>query len=324
MEKQKNESAYRKFELEVGTAQKIFDKSDLGPVLEIKRFEQGMINDVFSVNGRYVLKVNTAHPDLSKLEKESSIYEALPAYNIPTPAVVTLDETKEIVGYPFLLMRQIPGQSLESTWGNLSLETQDTLLREMGDLLGKIHNLKPQNVGWRNQEEYLGLKKETTKRITKISDELLASKVLDTETVSKIKDFYLESPLFTKDIEPSLLHGNFGFGNIIVEDNKIKGIIDWEWASFGHNEEELAVLLYRVYKTDLQKEAFMDGYRKSHTISTDFDKRLLAYALLYYLKVLPSVPAWTHRPDKQKEYVGETKSLIKQIGIQQKQRFPLE
>ncbi len=306
---------YRKFQLEEVVAQKVFEKFKLGSVENIKRFEQGMVNDVFSLNDEYVFKINTAHPDLPKLEKEFAVYEALAESNIPVPSAIALDDSREIINYPYLIYKQIHGESLDTLWENLDQKTQDELLEQMGGVLDKIHHLRPKDVILPGEERYPGLKNDISNRINKVSDELLESKVLDAEVIPRIKDFYLNNSLFDGDVNPSLLHGNYGFGNIIVENNRINGIIDWEWASFGHSEEELAVLLYRVYKTDSQRKVFKEGYSKNQIISETFDKRYLPYVLLYYLKVLPEVPKWTHKPDKQKEYLGETKSLIKQIGL---------
>ncbi|MEK7452770.1 MAG: hypothetical protein AAB614_00895 [Patescibacteria group bacterium] len=90
-------------------------------------------------------------------------------------------------------------------------------------------------------------------------------------------------------------------------------------AKFGHSEEELANVLYRgpgptstmgaMSKYLIEK--FSEGYLSIHPLSAELQKRYLPYALLYFLMILPSVPQWTHKPDKQKEYIDETNSLIK-------------
>ena len=314
-QEEKVEGVYRKFQLEPSVAQAISSNYNLGHIESIKRFEEGMINDVFSLDDKYVLKINTAQPDIPKLKKEFSVYQALPQFNVPTPLVVGFDESLKTIKFPYLVYKQIDGQTLSVQWGILEQEAQDSYMEQLGALLGKIHNLKPSNLDLPGQGEYLGLKKDIIIRINKIAGELATSKVLDEEVILRIKNFYLNSSLFDEEAPPSLLHGNYGLGNIITNNGVINGVIDWEWVSFGHNEEELAVLLYRVYKTESQREHFKEGYLKNHTISPDFEKRYFAYALLYYLKVLPSVPGWGHRPDKQKEYLDETATLIKQVGL---------
>ena len=141
--------------------------------------------------------------------------------------------------------------------------------------------------------------------------------------VKRIENYYQTSEVFSGVAAPSLLHGNYVFGNIIVSEGHINGVIDWEWVKFGHSEEELANVLYRgpgpasamgVLNEGLLLK-FKEGYSSQRPISEEFDKRYLPYALLYFLKVLPDVPKWTHKPEKQKEYLDEVESLIRQVGI---------
>jgi aminoglycoside phosphotransferase (APT) family kinase protein len=324
MKKEKMDTEYRKFSLEKAAAQKVFDKFSLGAVESISRFEQGMINDVYSINGQYVLKVNFAHPELPKLTREAAIYTALPQYGIPVPKLYAHEESKDLLGYPYILMGQLPGGPIKETWRSLDEEQKAKTIFELGRLLGSIHNIRPDQVSLDEQDFSGNLREDINSRIAKIGEELRSSKVLDEQTISRIENYYQESGIFNNnEVAASLLHGNYVFGNIITSDQHVQGIIDWEWAKFGHDEEELANVLYRgpgpssvmgSMSKDLL-ENFKKGYVSVHPLSTEFEERYLPYALLYFLKVLPSVPQWTHRPDKQKEYMDETNSLIKQIGI---------
>lgn len=324
MKKEKMETEYRKFQLEKATAQKVFDKFELGAVESISRFEQGMINDVYSINGKYVLKVNSVHPELPKLARETAVYTALPKYDIPVPKLYAHEESKNLLGYPYILMGQLPGEPMKEVWGSLDAEQKVKTISELGRLLGSIHNLGPDQVSLDEQDFSGNLREDINFRIAKIGEELRSSNVLDEQMISRIENYYRGSSAFnSNEVTPSLLHGNYVFGNIITSDNRVQGLIDWEWAKFGHAEEELANVLYRgpgptsaigAISEDLL-ENFKKGYLSVHPLATEFEERYFPYALLYFLKVLPSTPQWTHRPDKQKEYMDETNSLIKQIGI---------
>lgn len=325
MKKVEQESRYQKFQLERAEMQKIATRLGLGPVSKISRFELGMINDVFAIDDNFVLKVNSADPTLPKLSKEAAIYKALPEHNIPAPKVYEVQEQPGLRGYPYLLMERCKGNSLRETWSKLDVAQQKDLLQRLGQLLGAVHNLRQDQVsiGGEVATERFLMKENIKTRIAKIAAELRASEVLDEEMIAKIEDFYVNNPAFDIEITPSLLHGNFVFGNVMVSEDRIEGIIDWEWASFGHSEEELANVLYRGpgpsslmgEMSEELTEAFKKGYANSHPLDADFHKRYLAYALLYFLKVLPSVPKWTHKPEKQKEYIDAVQVLLKQVGI---------
>ncbi|HEC93853.1 MAG TPA: hypothetical protein ENI56_00565 [Candidatus Kaiserbacteria bacterium] len=316
---EKTETAYQKYNLEKESAQKVFDRFDLGAIEKISQFEQGMINDVYSINGKYVLKINSAHPNLPKLSNEAAVYEALADSSVPVPKLYGYDENRKLLGYPYILMEQIQGETLKEIWRNLNDEQRMISALETGKILGTIHNSKPEQVRIASADFEPNLKSSIHSRIGEIGTMLRSSNVLDEHVIKKIETYFQESSCFDVEIQPSLLHGNYVFANIIAEGGTIRGIIDWEWVSFGHDEEELAVTLYRgptgiVGGMDEKLLAsFKDGYLSAHQISDTFNERYLSYALLYFLKILPNTPAWTHRPDKQKEYIDATNNLINQI-----------
>ena len=309
-----NKEVYRTFDLTPDIAQKIFKKYNLGQVSFVKRFEQGMINDVFSVDGKYVLKINSAHADLPKLANEYVIYESLPKYDIPGPKAFVLDESRDVIPYPFIIMEELPGKTLGTLWGTLSMEQKNDYIDKLGELLGKIHNLdsnkiklaEGQNVSFR-----VGFENRINDIVTKLHE----SKVFSEEKILKIKDFYLNNPLFQGNIQLSLIHSNYNFANILVDAGVIQGVIDWEWARFGHSEDELAVFLYRVLTDESQKKLFKNAYSRSRSISPEFKERYVPYVLLYYLGIMHDVHRWTHRPDKQKEYTESTELLMSKLDI---------
>ena len=111
-----------------------------------------------------------------------------------------------------------------------------------------------------------------------------------------------------------MLHGNFNYDNLLIDNELIKGIVDWEWAKSMHNEEEVGIFIYRVLKENEELvNVFRKGYEKILKLDKGFNIRYKAYNLLYYLRVLPDVPKWTHRPDKQKEYYEEVENLFNQV-----------
>lgn len=330
MENKLIKKEFQKFNLEQTQAQKIFDKFGLGIVETISRFAGGMVNDVYSINDQYVLKINSTQFDMPKMLKEAVIYQTLSKYNIPVPKFYGHEEKNEILEYPYILMSQLPGLSLKEIWKDLNDSQKEKLMFESGHLLASIHNISPDQLSLNEittmEEKFTGhIGKDINSRITKIAKELRIKKVIDEQLINRIENHYLNNPIFDDITQTTLLHGNYVFGNIIISENNIQGVIDWEWAKFGNSEEELANIFYRgpgpasavgAISSDLL-EKFKHGYLSGRHLasSENFEKRYLSYALLYFLKILPSVPDWTHKPEKQKEYFDEVNSLIKQIGI---------
>lgn len=307
----------RKFDLSLKDARKICEKYRLDPPSKVNRLEKGMVNDVFSLDKKYVIKIKTGNPEIPRFRKEKEIYDLLRKNNLPVPKIYAYDNSKNIIPYTFILMDRIYGENLGDLWKGLSDSDKDNMLVNLGKLLAQIHSVRfsqfgeeyanRQFIGPRSYKEYFG------SYLDEIVEKLRKSGVLSEKKITKLANFY-HSPLFDLKIPASLTHGNFIYDNIIVEDEKINAIVDWEWARATHNEDELATVLYRVLKMDKNAiQQFRSGYESVIKLDDGFETRLYAYVLLYYLKVLPYVPEWKHRPDKQKEYYKEIEKLIKKV-----------
>ena len=307
----------RTFNLTVEDAAKICNKYGFSKPKTVIRLEQGMINDVFSIDGKYVIKINTGHPEIPKLKKEKEIYELLLG-KVPVPKVFGYDSSKEVLPYDYIIMQHVAGSSLGSIFKDLSKEEKKEWLVSLGSLLASIHSnhfhhfgeefSKNNFVGEDNYVNFLA------KYVHSICEKIGNSNELTNQEIDKIQSFFLNSPLFKINPPASLLHGNFIPDNIIAVNGAIAAVVDWEWCRAGHNEEEIATFLYRNLKLDKEDViSFRNGYEAILPLSKEFEERLYAYNLLYYLRVLPEVKKWSHRPDKQQEYRDETKQLITRV-----------
>ena len=306
----------KKFELNLEQASAICKKHGLDNPKSISRFSKGMINDVFSIDNKYVIKINTGSPEIKRFHKEYGLYRILADKKIPVPEVYAYDDTNDIIGYDYILMEYISGTTLSDIWNTLGEEEKNSMLIKLGKLLGSIHNIEFNNfgdefldghfLGINNYQEYFN------KNVKKILGLVKDGKTLSIEKIENIRE-YFNNKLFDIEVNGSLLHFNFNYDNIIVNKGKIKAVIDWEWSKSGHSEEELGIVIYRIIKNEAEKNEFLKGYRQSRNIDNDFGKRMYAYCLLYYLKVLPSVKLWNHKPEKQKEYYEETDKLFRRV-----------
>jgi len=304
----------RTFNLDLETARKICKKFSLSKPKKVKKLKEGMINDVFSIDKKYVIKINTGHPEIPKLEREKEIYN-LVNDKVPTPEIYGFDSSKEILSYSYILMEYIKGSSLGSN-AEFFKKREKKWLPELGKILALIHSFKFDHF-WEDSpresvKENLRFKNYFKKNINLICEKLKESREVDDNELLKIKKYYFSNSLFSISPKASLIHGNFIPSNVIVEGENIKAVVDWEWAKSGHHEEEVATFLYRNLKLDEELvKLFREGYEEIIPLPSEFEQRLYAYNLLYYLSVLPEVPKWTHRPDKQEEYREEVKKLLK-------------
>lgn len=307
-----------KFHLDLPTAAKICKKFNLDKPFEVNRFEKGMVNDVFVVDKKYVIKVKTGQTRIPRFQKESAVYGLLTEHHISSLKVFGYDGTKKLIPYSYFIMEYVPGKSLGDEWNKLKLNKKKAMLEKIGNLMAKIHSICFNEFGdrfegnsFRGESAY---NKYLHENVNAIAQKLRDSGALSNVKINKMERFFKSSKLFNVKVFPSLVHGNFIFDNMLIQKEEIKAVVDWEWAKAAHHEEEVATFLYRVLKMDNQLvKSFRKGYEKMFPLDSDFEERLYAYVLLYYLNVLPIVSTWSHRPDKQKEYVDETEKLFKRV-----------
>lgn len=273
--------------------------------------KQGMINTIF-LTDNYVIKINTAHPELDKLTVETAIFKQLSTKGIPVPKSLVDAAASKDFPFPYIIMSRIPGETLDEALQHVDLSQREDLIKQCGQILGTIHHQTSKDItlpGKRTPDNIL-----ESEEIKKVISDLKKAGALDENEINKALQIFTLSELINYVFVPELTHGNYVFPNIMVEKQNISGIIDWEWSKFANSEEELALFLYRTLKTNGDRKIFTDRYSQFHPPHKDFNKRYLPYVLLYFLRLLPIAKTWTHRPDKQKEYFDQARFLSEKLS----------
>lgn len=83
-----------------------------------------------------------------------------------------------------------------------------------------------------------------------------------------------------------LIHGDYGYKNVIVDNGKITGIIDWEDAMYGDFIYDIAYIHFWASQTDFQK-IFFKHYSTSGKVNmSQFKKRFDCYTLYIGISLL--------------------------------------
>lgn len=311
------------YEFQLPMAVQLLERYKLDVPTRVQRLTGGMINDIFLIDEKYVLKVMSGNPELmGRMEKEAGLYHLLSAKGVPVPKVYGVDTSHDLIPYDYLLMERVRGLSLDGIWSPLSPRAQFSYLEKLGYWLAKINTITfPQfgedfkNNTFVGPSDFSTYFEETVEKIVSL---LRTSQVVEEGRVTRVENYLRSSALFKGDFFSSLLHGNFNHNNVLVDQGEIKGIVDWEFARAGHSEEDIAVYLYRgLHMEQNAVSAFRKGYESVLPLDNQFAERMYIYNLLYYLRTLPYVSSWVHRPDKQREYYEETERLF-QLTVEEK------
>ena len=223
---------------------------------------------------------------------------------IPIADLMYFDETKDLIPYFFTVQQFIQGDPLHSILTqnlsedfNLELETSrfNNLFRNIGELLGKLHNeIKfdyfyedVSDIGKKYEKSWLEIFNKN------LNAEIQKAKKNKMDNIKEISDFFKDNEsLIEEEYEPVLLHNDFHSKNIIIKNDSgsmnINGIIDFDNWGIGVRAQDFV----KFKKWDLDflnkpnlSEAFYQGYMKYYNINKDFLRKIELYSLFWQLKL---------------------------------------
>ena len=168
---------------------------------------------------------------------EFAVLRALEASSLPTPAARWLDATGDRLGRPSLVMRREPGVcDYGIVNGQLPLDLRVDLAHQFCDLLAEV-----QAVDWRA----VHLDRIFTDPGPKAARAELESwrRILCKDQMEPYPELDLALGVLANNAPRSdrtvLVHADFKPGNILIEDNHVVSLLDWELAHLGDPLEDL-------------------------------------------------------------------------------------
>ncbi len=180
--------------------------------------------------------------------------------DIPVPAVWTHDDTREIIPRDFLILERLPGEPLPPP-GAETPGTLDDILRQLGRHVRTLHAITGPQFGYLGAHQPMEPERHWFSAFETMWGHLLddverCGGYPPAETARLRELLYKLRAVFAPLQSASLLHMDLWWENILVEDGRISGILDWDRALWGDPEIEFAVLDY----CDLSRPAFWEGY----------------------------------------------------------------
>lgn len=263
---------------------KILKIYGLEQLLSLEENKVSLINSVFILNKKYVLRINLKDNDESKkkFEKEAYLYSHLDESGVPTPKCLAYDTSHAIIDHEYLILSYIPGETLTVAFENADFETKSRLSFGLGKIAHKIHSLgtapsiaRPDLFGtedaWSQEKE-----REFNTYYDHIKSKDLLPKDLTDGIDQNILDYQSLGDLSG---EYSLIHGDYSRDNLQVEGGQIVGIFDFEMAQIGdplYDLQKLPINFQLGPRFD--RNAFLAGYQMK-TMSRSEKIRLSRYAI---------------------------------------------
>lgn len=261
---------------------KILQKHHLDSLSTFEEIKTGLINPVFIINKRYVLRVNTTE-NKQNFEKEAFLYDVLPKFDIPTPKCIAYDSSGKIINESYIIFSYIEGEPLTEAFKKANSEVKNNLAFQLGEMAAKIHSVDSKELAIKN--DLFGSNgnwKKTIEREFEACLDLAKQKqLLSKKTIKDIEKISKKfASLGTLSEKMCLIHGDYSASNIQAKDGQIVGIFDFEMAKLGDPFYDLQKLpIHFQLGNEFDTSAFLTGYGQKE-MSRDVKTRFKKYCLL--------------------------------------------
>ncbi len=194
---------------------------------------------------------------------------------IPVPKIITLDESKKLAKFDYVIETYVPGKGLGEV--KLSNKQSKAIMHQLGLYLKKMHTIRTKKYGLLVSEKIGEHRKwaEVIKpEIDGILEDLREKKILQNKIIQQMSEYFREREDVLSFNNPRLLHNDLNRENILVQKGEISGIIDFGDAFSGDPMYDVARAYQGLYGLPNLDE-FLRGYGK-------INKHKFNYYLLFH------------------------------------------
>lgn len=165
----------------------------------------------------------------------------------------------------FYVMSPLPGSVPSSFLGAATADIPETVILQMAEFMARLHSLKLDTYpNFLDRFGHPDLRTDTVescyrRTIKEWKQYYETAGHLPSPFISYLLD-WLEQNVPHHTSPPVLVHGDFNVHNILVENERITGVLDWECALFGAPEQDLAYLK-SIISHHIEWDRFLAHYR---------------------------------------------------------------
>lgn len=214
----------------------------------------GQVNQVYRVDGEYVLRIGAREDAYQRLKQESDLLRQLSG-RVPVPRVYAFGE---YAGRAYQIQGFVSGQNLLRAWPGLDYRVQCHVAGEFADILRAFRQITYPSFGplQEGSPEYERWPDYVRARFQATLDEIQRLKIsLVPGYLELARDYFGEHLPALEGETPCLVHSDLAFGNLVVQDGSIRAILDFEFALKAPPDYELhAVEDFCLYPNDFAEE----------------------------------------------------------------------
>ena len=231
--------------------------------------------------------------ELSNLREQFRVIKALEPTPAPTPKAYWYEEDPSLLGGPFFVMEKVEGE-VPNPWSRAGKQfyadaaKRGKLPRSFVEALASLHNLD-----WRTHGlDFIGVPGDGKDFALR---EIAKWESLIDQSIRKPEPVLTELLLWLKANAPetrrlAFVHGAYRTGNLIIKDDQIAAIIDWELQVIGDPMYDVAYVLSNLNREGspllscvVEREFFLDYYQQLTGLTIDLEV-CRYYEILYMMR----------------------------------------
>ncbi len=273
-------------------------KATGSPISGKDRIVKGESNEVHGVKTEdgqeIIIRISHSEHGEQTFQREKWALEACAKAGVPVPTVLHLESlVREGRHLSISVENKLPGIPMNELPDLRKPENRvefEDLIQKAGQVLAKIHSVRTNGFGDLNAQ---GKGKDKSFADTLDNKDIQESRMLEVATkVSLDPKIILRALEILRAerakypaIEPRLVHGDYLAKHILIEGDKITGIIDFERASGGDPIKDFAY--WDFFASDQYPlEALKAGYMEKGIFGSDFEKKLFLWKIYFGLENL--------------------------------------
>ncbi|WP_280423662.1 phosphotransferase family protein [Nocardia carnea] len=236
---------------------------------EVRRLTGGASREIYAVRatdsaGREISAVLRRDPpgrgEIARMRAEVACLRAAAAAGVPVPEVLASGDTAPGIDAPYLVMNTVPGEALPRRLQRdphfASVRTH--LAEDFGYVLGLVHRTPVATLTALDDRDPLDAIEKTYRDLA------------EPRPAVEIGLRWLRDNR-PPDRPAGLVHGDFRLGNLLIDADGIRGVLDWELAHLGNPIEDLGWLCVRAWRFGAAapvgglgtRDQLLDGYRRA-------------------------------------------------------------
>lgn len=249
--------------------------SDIKVLNPIKGGEMSRAFSFSSKNNEFIIRV---HPKKRGFEKDKYAYKHFNSEKIPIPKTFQIGRLNKTLYYS--ITEKVKGKITE----HFTKDEIHKLIPQLIKTLDAIHNFDISNTNGFGEWDSNGKASDTNwknflleliERFGSYKNKGRREVSLEEDVVNTILARFKQLIDYCPNLR-HLIHGDYGSDNLLSDNNKITGVIDWELSRYGDFLYDVAWLDFWETKVDYA-DIFKKHYKSTDVSIPNFQERILCY-----------------------------------------------